>query len=235
MPRRGLLVLAPCVVWLSASVFAQSEAPKAADGATRPGPQVPLFYRFDYQPVKGVPVEHPLDQRAIVAPNLEVKLYGPSGKDIQENGVPDSYSNPLHVWTGLCAQTCAMTIREKNNYVDMRGMAKIRWVTKVSGLHQVHPILKLADGTWILGEHGDGSVFDYHTSDFTLSETRWIKMDMDKVVTRGRWLDKVDLSKVDEIGFTDLMPGSGHGDGGYSDVGWIEVYGKPVPRSDAGR
>jgi hypothetical protein len=31
------------------------------------------------------------------------------------------------------------------------------------------------------------------------------------------------------------MPGSGHGDGGYSDQGWIEVYGKPVPRSGAGK
>jgi len=41
------------------------------------------------------------------------------------------------------------------------------------------------------------------------------------------------LSKVDEIGFVDLTPGSGHGQGGYSDVGWIEVYGKPVPCSVA--
>ena len=38
------------------------------------------------------------------------------------------------------------------------------------------------------------------------------------------------VSKVDEIGFTDLLPGSGHGPGGWSDVGRIEVYGKPVKR-----
>ncbi len=175
-------------------------------------------------------MEHPLDQKAV---STTGNKYGSEaapalpGKDIQENGVPDNTSNPLHIWTGLCAQPCAMAVREKNNYVDLTGMAKIRWVTKVSGLHQIKPILKLADGTRILGEHADGSVFDYHTTDFTLSESRWIKMDMDKVVTRGRWLDKVDLSKVDEIGFTDLMPGSGHGDGGYSDLGWFEVYGKP--------
>jgi len=59
-------------------------------------------------------------------------------------------------------------------------------------------------------------------------------MDMDRVITRGDLLDRVDLSKVDEVGFTDLMPGSGHGDGGYSGVGWIEVYGKPVTRDGAG-
>jgi hypothetical protein len=226
------LCLALCLTWISGIAFAQQPA-TAPDGATRPGPEVPLFFRVDWKTVPGLPVEHPLDQKAVSTQNnnVDLKLYGPSGKDIQENGVPDSTSNPLHIWTGLCAQPCAMAVREKNNYVDLTGMAKIRWVTKVSGLHQVHPILKLADGTWLLGEHSDGSVFDYHTTDFTLSESRWIKMDMDKVVTRGRWLDKVDLSKVDEIGFTDLMPGSGHGDGGYTDLGWFEIYGKPVPRS----
>ena len=52
-----------------------------------------------------------------------------------------------------------------------------------------------------------------------------------KVNTKGVFLDKVDLSKVDEIGFADLTPGSGHGTGGYSDVAWIEVYGKPVSRT----
>ena len=46
----------------------------------------------------------------------------------------------------------------------------------------------------------------------------------------GKWVDHPDLSKVDEIGFTDLMAGSGHGPGGWSDVGRIEVYGKPVKR-----
>jgi hypothetical protein len=123
-----------------------------------------------------------------------------------------------------------MALRDKNNYVDLSGFGKIRWLVKVSGLHRIHPIIKLTDGTWLLGEHADENVFDLLQSEFTLSEWRWIKLDVDRLVTLGRWLEKVDLSKVDEIGFTDLMPGSGHGDGGYSDMGWIEVYGKPVPR-----
>jgi hypothetical protein len=37
------------------------------------------------------------------------------------------------------------------------------------------------------------------------------------------------LSKIDEIGFTDLIPGSGHGQGGIQ-LGGIEVYGKTVTR-----
>jgi hypothetical protein len=221
------LVMCSVPVLFACSAFAQ----QAAAPQERPRPQSPLFFREEWKAVPGAPVEHPIAQNGIANPNLELKLYGPSGKEIQENGGPDVPNNPAHVWTGLCTQTCALAVRDRNNYVDLSGLAKISWYTKVTGLHQLHPILKLADGTWILGEHGDGSVYDYHPSEFTLSETRWIKLDIDKVVTRGRWLDKVDLSKVDEVGFTDLMPGSGHGDGGYSDLGWFEVYGKPVPRS----
>ncbi len=42
-----------------------------------------------------------------------------------------------------------------------------------------------------------------------------------------------DLSKVDEVGFADLMPGSGHGTGGYIHLGTIEVFGKSIPRAAA--
>jgi hypothetical protein len=58
----------------------------------------------------------------------------------------------------------------------------------------------------------------------------WIKMDPMRVVTVGAPLEKVDLSKVDEFGWSDFMASSGHGQGGWSDVGKIELYGKAVPR-----
>jgi hypothetical protein len=44
------------------------------------------------------------------------------------------------------------------------------------------------------------------------------------------WIVNPDLTKVEEFGFVDLMPSSGHGTGGYIQVNGIEVYGKPVPR-----
>jgi hypothetical protein len=58
-----------------------------------------------------------------------------------------------------------------------------------------------------------------------------MKLDINRAVTTGTILDKVDLSKVDEIGFVDLMPGSGHGQGGWVDVAQVEVYGGSVLRS----
>jgi hypothetical protein len=39
------------------------------------------------------------------------------------------------------------------------------------------------------------------------------------------------LSKVDEIGFVDLIPGSGHGAGGWSDVAQVDVFAGTVPRT----
>ncbi len=139
-------------------------------------------------------------------------------------------ATPVHLWTGLCTSVCGATLRDKQNYVDLTGIAKIRWITKVSGLHKVHPVLKLADGTYLVGDHGDGSTADWLESEFLISEVRWLRLDPEKLVTKGNFLPKPDLSKVDEIGFTDLMPGSGHGPGGWIDVASIEVYGKPVKR-----
>ena len=94
----------------------------------------------------------------------------------------------------------------------------------------VRPIVKLANGDWLVGDHADRYTYDFHETEFYLADVRWIKLDIAKVQTKGTLLDKVDLSKVDEIGFVDLTPGSGHGLGGFSDVGWMEVYGKPVRR-----
>jgi len=50
-------------------------------------------------------------------------------------------------------------------------------------------------------------------------------------VTLGTWVENPDLSKVEEVGFADLMPGSGHGTGGWIQLATIEVYGKTVPHT----
>jgi hypothetical protein len=71
---------------------------------------------------------------------------------------------------------------------------------------------------------------DFNVDDVSIAAVRWLKLDIERVVTVGDWVAKPDLSKVDEVGFADLLPGSGHGPGGYANVGRIEVYGKPVKR-----
>ena len=164
--------------------------------------------------------------------SLELKQYVPSGQ-LQMTGKAGDESNPVHVWTGLCTTPCAFAFRDKTHFADLSGMARIRLNTKISGFHKVRPIVKLADGTWLVGDRAEGgSSRDWLVSEISYGDLRWIKLDIARVVTVGTFVDKVDLTKVDEIGFADLMPSSGHGPGGWSDVAQIEVFGKPVARTE---
>jgi hypothetical protein len=220
--KRQILTL----IFLSAAASAWAQAPAGGRGGGRgPAPQPPpsLFFKETW---KEAPGNVPVTQEFVTNADLQLNLYGAGKEDF---GVT-SEGNVPHIWTGLSASSCALTLSKKDSLVDLSGKARIRWYTKTSGFHEVRPVLKLADGTWLIGDHVDANTFDYHESEFYPSELRWLKLDMPKVQTKGTLLDKVDLSKVDAVGFADLTPGSGHGTGGYSDVAWIEVYGKPVPR-----
>jgi hypothetical protein len=199
-----------------------------------PGPpkimRPPLFFKEEWkQTDKGG--EHPVAMDSIGNPNLELKLYVPAG-EVLLTGAANDENNPTHVWTGMCTQPCAVAFREKANFADLTGLARIKWNTKMSGFHQVRPIVKLADGTWLVGDQAAGTTRDWMVSEVSFADLRWVKLDIARVVTTGPFVEKVDLTKVDEIGFADLMPSSGHGPGGWSDVAQVEVYGKPVTRKN---
>lgn len=204
------------------STFAQDFGGRGGGRGEAPQPP-PLFFKETW---KRAPGNVPVTQDFVTNADLQLNIYGAGKEDF---GIT-SEGNVPHIWTGLCASSCVLTLSHKDSFVDLTGMAKIRWYTKTSGFHEVRPVLKLADGTWLIGDHVDANTFDYHESEFFLAEVHWLKLDMPKVQTKGTLLPKVDLSKVDAVGFADLTPGSGHGSGGYSDVAWIEVYGKPVKR-----
>ncbi len=125
--------------------------------------------------------EHGATQDQVSSANLELKLYGPSANEVQAVGNADDPSNPPHVWTGLCTSPVAVALRDKDNYVDLTGLARVRWETKVSGFHKVRPAIKLADGTWLVGDQADGSPLDWHDNEFSIAEVRWLKLKIDKV------------------------------------------------------
>jgi hypothetical protein len=200
----------------------QGGAAPGGGRATRP----PIFLKEEWKQ-NAANDEHPVSQESIGNSSLELKLYG---KEILLTGRGGDENNPTHVWTGTCTTPCAVALRDKTNFADLSGLARIRWNTKTSGFHQVRPILKLADGTWVVGDRADGSTRDWLFTEFNLADVRWLRLDIERVVTTGNILPNVDLSKIDEVGFADLMPGSGHGAGGWVDVAQIEVYGKPVAR-----
>jgi hypothetical protein len=232
---KNQLLLTAFVVAMATSAFAQQPAaPAGAPGAGRGAARVTrpsLFFKEEWkQTEKGG--EHPIVFDSTLSnPALELKVYGPSAKELLLTGDAGNELNPIHIWTGMCTTPCAVALKHKTAYADLTGLARLRWNTKVSGFHQIRPIVKLADGTWLVGDRTDGTVRDWLFTEFSFADVRWIKLDITRAVTTGTILGTVDLSKVDEIGFVDLMPGSGHGQGGWVDVAQIEVYGKSVPRA----
>jgi hypothetical protein len=222
---------------LAGSALAQ--APGAAGAAARdlpPTPPPPLFFEEPWQ--QGTKAdgsretaEVPATQQNVSNGALTVEPIGPGGKDIQATGIPGNKGNPMHVWTGLCTTPCGLAFRHKQSYADLTGLASIKWNTKVSGLHAIRPVVKLADGTWLVGDQASGSTAGWLESELAFASMRWLKLDPESAVTKGNWVEHPDLRRVDAVGFVDLMPGSGHGPGGWSDVARIEVYGVAVPRS----
>ncbi len=203
----------------------------------RPG----LFFREDFKaPPEGIQ-EMPLGdtQRFVENPNLVLKTYGPGKELIQIDHHWDApKTDPVFIFTGLTPASWALALRDKNNYVDLTGLGRIKWRIEQTGFHELRPVLKLANGTWLVGDHAEGWTPDWHESEFWPAYIRWRLFDPNTALEmrnggrfeNGKWADSPDLSKVDEIGFTDLMAGSGHGQGGWSRIDWIEVYGNPVKR-----
>ena len=159
----------------------------------------PLFFREDWkQPPPSDEDGIPATQGAVSNPKLELKLYGPSGKNILLAGNRPNSSMPLNLWTGNTTSPSAATLRHIDSYVDLTGSAKLRWVTRTSGFHVVRPVVKLADQSWLVGDVSSGTWADFNESEISFSEVRWMVLDIERIVTKGRWVEKPDLSKVDE-------------------------------------
>jgi hypothetical protein len=248
MFRRIVIVLFALII--CAGLAFEGVAQQAPSSPAQPaagrgrGPGVPssppLFFRETWK-LMGPPHAIAPGEVVVTNPNLEFRAYGPSAtasdpdKRIWISGPP----GPVNIWTGMCATPFAATVRDRENYMDLTGLAKVRWTTRASGFHAVRPLIKLMDGTFLVGDHAESNTTTFLESEFAFAGLRWMKLDIGRVVTTGRygpvgeasnWADAPDLSKVDEVGFVDLMPGSGHGSGGYVNVASFELYGTPVKR-----
>jgi hypothetical protein len=190
-------------------------------------PRPPLLFRETWKqpPYTGelADAKRRITQQAVTNPDLELKLYGLDTRDVevwQHEGRSD-------VWNGLVTSPVAVTLRDKNYYLDLTGLARLRWIARSEDLHVVHPVVKLADGTLLVGSHTDATQGpaqgEFLESEMSFDNQRWYVLDPVRVVTTREYKNP-DLSKVDEIGFVDLMPGGGHGFSGCINVSEIELF-----------
>jgi hypothetical protein len=221
------------------SALAQSSAPTGGfleHEAVTP----PLLFREVWQqPPHTGPLNDEnrrITPQALTHKDLEYRLYGSDASNIQvteHNGVPD-------LWTGVTNSPVALTMRHKSAYLDLTGTTRMRWRTRTGWRRNCAGSSASGDGTLLVGSQtfvspqrrmvgSDAFSGSFVVSEVTFEDQRWFRLDPAKVVTLKE-VANPDLSRVDEIGFVDLMPGGGHGFAGCSNVSWIEVYATPRKR-----
>jgi hypothetical protein len=183
-----------------------------------------LFFREDW---REIPAEMPASQNHVANPNLLVQLYGPGLHGIKKSNHPSIPNDPYYIWSGACPGNWAVSLKHRSMDADLSNSGTIRWRSKQAGFRQLHIILRLSNGIWLVSDKFDDASTDWRIKEFSIKEIHWRSLDIARI-TEGKTVDSPDLTRVEEIGFSDLMPG------GLSDacsrLDWIEVYGKPIAR-----
>lgn len=230
---------AACALFVSAAPAAAQ--PAGAPGAPRTeAPPLPsvvqtqpdLLFREGWRLPKhdGPPTNENrrVTAEVVTNPRVELTVYGQDARNV----IAWEHDGRVDLWTGMAASPIAMTVRDRANYMDLTGLARVRWIVRTEGLHVLYPVVKLADGTLLAANRAITTDGDFLQVDLALAgwgRLRWYHLDPVRVVTTTEVRDP-DLSRVDEIGFVDLAPGGGHGRAGWSNLSTVEVYAKPVPR-----
>src|SRR5947209_10536717 len=207
MRIRTGMVLGVCFLsGLAGYAQQRGEAPAA------PSKPIPLFFRETF---KAPPVATPdvvFTTEHVANPNLEMKLYGPGSKPTpgvesglvlvnRGDGLPGS---PVvsYVWSGMTLANWAITLRDKNNYVDLtQPGTKFRWRVRPRSFRELRILIKLADGTMMVSEYAEPNSTFFRENEFYFMDIqRWRVIDP-ATALEGRdtnWKTNVDLSKVDE-------------------------------------
>lgn len=164
-------------------------------------------------------------QSAVTNADLELSLYGARSGDVTVY----EHEGRTDLWTGLVGSPVAVTLKHRDNYLDLTGLARVRAILRTNNLHVLHPVVKLSDGTLLVGSQTIMTDGPFLSSEVAFEGQRWFMLDPDEVATGGAVAD-VDLSRVDEVGFADLAPGGGHGNSGWVNISTFEVYANAVPR-----
>lgn len=198
-----------------ANVTLHAEVLQPASGA-------PLYFREDW---KETPAALPVTQEHVAAEGLRLHVYGSAGDRIKKSHHDELADDPYYIWSGECRGSWALTLSRADSAVDFSAGGVIRWRSRQNGERFPRVLIRLADGAFYVSDQTDTNSQQWHVFSFILERVTWSAFDMTRFVPLpgGR---KPNLSKVVEIGVTDLEPGGGAAL--CSRIDWIEVYGQPA-------
>jgi hypothetical protein len=156
---------------------------------------------------------------------LEGHLYGPGAAPVRAA----EHEGRIDLWNGLATSPVAVTLRDKRNFVDLTGLARLRWIVRTNAIHTLYPVVKFADGTLAVGNRAITTDGEFVQVEIVFTGMKWYTLDPQKLVVM-REVMKADLGKVDEVGMASLAPGGGHGIAGSFNLSTVELFAKPIPR-----
>jgi len=183
----------------------------------------PLFFREDWTES---PPSLPVTDADLTNRELTVTRHGPGGSLLKKSFHDFIPNDPHYIWSGLCRGNWALSLRRKDSDVDLTA-GRVRWRAKQSGFRMLRVVVKTGDGKWLVSDAADEASDDWRVRELDLDEVGWRELNVETVV-EGRVVESPDLSRVEEVGFTDLMAGGRSR--ACSRLDWIEVYGPAVPR-----
>ena len=193
-----------------------------------PAGRPPLLFKEEWKlpPHEGAPTDENMRFTPAVAANerLEARVYGPGASVVRAA----EHEGRIDLWTGLATSPVAVTLRDKRNYMDLTGLARLRWIVRTNSIHVLYPVVRLADGTYAAGNRGITTDGEFLQVEVAFGGMRWYKLDPVKVVVTSEV--KPELNKVDEVGLVTLAPGGGHGIAGSANFSTVELFAKAVPR-----
>lgn len=178
----------------------------------------PLLYCEEW---KEVDSNQPLSQDDVQNPDLILNLYGNGKNQLKKSHHDKPADDPFYVWSGLCEQNWAVTLKYEDKYADLSRYGRVRWRTKQSGFHALRLLLKTSGGQWLISDIADGASGDWHVFEFIISDIEWYSFDPENI-SEGEVIDDPPLDRIEEIGFTDLRKGGKSS--ACSRIDWIEVY-----------
>jgi hypothetical protein len=213
----------------AALAFAQQAPAGRQAAAAPPATRPPLLFKEEWrEPLyegERTDVNQRFTPHVVTNPQIEAKLYGTDSNVIRAA----QHEGRIDLWTGMSTSPVAVTLRDKRNYVDLTGLARLRWMVRTNAIHTLYPVVKLANGTMIVGDRGISTGGEFLQVEVAFGGMNWFTLDPVKVVVTAP-VPNPDLSKVDEVGLATLAPAGGHGTAGSANFSTVELFAKPVPR-----
>jgi len=244
MPVRDFPLALAGLLFVTVLAVAQAQAPaqpargrgNGRGGFTGP-PSNPATLLF-HEAWTRAPMAQPMVQENLGNQTLTLHIYGNPG-EVRKTFHPDED----YTYTGETTTNWALTVSDRKVFWDLSGDGRVRLKTRNSGYRFLHVVVKTSDGKYFVSEEGSGESSAWIETDYVLSDLHWrslLMTDTPSNASNRRPVDPKrvpiiatskatpDLTKVEEVGFTDLM------EGGWipatSRVNSFDVWGKAVPR-----